>query len=141
MPQTWPVENPDIRWKQRLESFGQALEELTEAVDLARTRTLSKIERQGLIQAFEFTHELAWKTLKDLLQERGAIYVMGSKDATREAFAAGLIDDGAVWMDMIKDRNRTTHTYNVTTATAIAEVVVSTYHGSLEKLHAKLQKL
>ena len=93
------------RWVRRFNNFVKAFAQLEEAVKLSRQRELSKLEQQGLIQAFEYTHELAWKTMKDFLEERGAQNIYGSKDATREAFKAGLIDNGEVWMEMIQSRN------------------------------------
>jgi nucleotidyltransferase substrate binding protein (TIGR01987 family) len=86
--------NLDIRWQQRFHNFSKALSQLAEAVELAGQRELSKLEEQGMIQAFEFTHEMAWNTLKDFLESRGAQNIYGSKDATREAFKAGLIENG-----------------------------------------------
>ena len=106
------MSDQDIRWIQRFAHYSQAFSQLKEAVELAHTRRLSKLEEQGLIQAFEFTHELAWNTLKDFLEERGAHDLYGSRDATREAFKRGLIENGEAWMDMIKSRNLTSHTYN-----------------------------
>ena len=100
----------DIRWIQRFSHFTKALSQLREAVALAQERPLSKLEEQGLIQAFEFTHELAWNTLKDFLGGRGVQNLYGSKDATREAFKTGLIENGEAWMDMIQSRNLTSHT-------------------------------
>ena len=80
---------------------------------LAERRDLSDLERQGLIQAFELTHELAWNTLKDFLAARGSSEKLyGSRDATRAAFAAELIEDGEAWMMMIEHRNESSHTYN-----------------------------
>lgn len=83
-------QNPDVRWRQRLQSFRKAFSQLSGAAALAQERKLTDLERQGLIQAFEFTHELAWNTLKDFLESHGALNLYGSKDATREAFAKGL---------------------------------------------------
>ena len=71
----------DIRWKQRFNNFLKALQTLTEAVELAQQRPLSKLEQQGLIQGFEFTHELAWNVLKDYLEEQGFVGIIGSKNA------------------------------------------------------------
>jgi nucleotidyltransferase substrate binding protein (TIGR01987 family) len=120
-------QNPDVRWRQRLQSFRKAFSQLSKAAALAKERELSDLEQQGLIQAFEFTHELAWNTLKDFLESRGAINLYGSKDATREAFAKGLIEDGDLWMRMIASRTQTSHTYNEQTADEIAEAIVSEY--------------
>src|SRR5213080_2819600 len=123
----------DIRWIQRFNHFNKALSQLSEAAALAKERPLSKLEQQGLIQAFEFTHELAWNTLKDFLESRGTSNIFGSKDATREAFAAGLIDNGDAWMQMIESRNATTHTYDEKTADAIAQAILSRYVPEFEK--------
>jgi len=90
------MENKDIRWIQRFNNYTKALAQLEKAVLLAKTRPLTDIEKQGLIQAFEFTHELAWKVMKDYLKEIGGIKTIGSKDTTREAFAAELITDGDI---------------------------------------------
>jgi len=126
-------QNPDVRWCQRLHSFRKAFGKLSEAADLAKQRKLSDLEQQGLIQAFEFTHELAWNTLKDFLESRGAVNLYGSKDATKQAFARGLIENGKAWMEMVTSRNRTSHTYNEKTAAVIAEAITSTYVAEFEK--------
>ena len=89
----------DVRWIQRFNNFTQAFAQLSEAVTVARERPLSRLEEQGLIQAFEFTHELAWNTVKDFLQSRGARDLYGSRDTTRQAFKAGLIEDGEALED------------------------------------------
>jgi nucleotidyltransferase substrate binding protein (TIGR01987 family) len=131
----------DIRWIQRFNHFIKALSQLKEAVTLARERPLSKLEEQGLIQAFEFTHELAWNTLKDFLEERGVQNLYGSRDATREAFKTGLIGNGEVWMNMIQSRNLTSHTYEEAIATEIASAIRSTYFTEFEALRIKLEEL
>lgn len=110
----------DIRWKQRFSNYHKALETLRRAVVLSEQRPLSELEQQGLIQGFEFTHELGWNVLKDYLENQGISGLVGSRDATRAAFKNGLILEGEAWMDMIKARNLTSHTYN----TAIAEGIV-----------------
>lgn len=90
---------------------------------------VSELEAQGLIQRFEFTHELAWNVLKDYFEYQGNIDITGSRDATREAFNKGLIDDGDGWMEMIKSRNKSSHTYNEETAKEIVNNVVEWYYG------------
>jgi nucleotidyltransferase substrate binding protein (TIGR01987 family) len=131
----------DIRWQQRLVNYQQALGSLTAAVELSRQRPLSDLEQQGLIQAFEFTHELAWNCLKDYLQYQGEQNLMGSRDATRKAFSVGLIAEGEVWMDMIASRNRSTHTYNKATANQISEAITARYHPLFCQLADRLQAL
>jgi len=115
------------RWKQRLQNYQQALERLREAVELSRLRPLSRLEQQGLIQAFEFTHELAWNLMKDYLAYQGTPDLGGSRDASQAAFALGLISDGEGWMEMISSRNQTSHTYNQAVADAIAGLITGRY--------------
>lgn len=133
--------NNNIRWIQRLSNFHKALIQLQEAVTLSQTRKLSNLEKQGLIQCFEFTHELAWKTLKDFLEEHGTtIEIYGSKDATREAFKLGIIEDGQTWMDMIKSCNQTSHIYDEKTAEEIVLQVVKNYYPLLSLLGKVLEE-
>ena len=122
----------DIRWVQRFSNFRKAFAQLDEARDLATQRRLSRLEKQGLIQSFEYTHELAWNVLKDFLVSRGAQDLYGSKDVTREAFSAGLIENGEVWMEMIQSRNQTMHTYNETTAEAIYAAILTSYVAAFQ---------
>ena len=131
----------DIRWMQRFNHFTKALSQLKEAVALAQKRPLSKLEEQGLIQAFEFTHELAWNTLKDFLEDRGVQDLYGSRDATRQAFKTGLIQNGEGWMNMIQSRNLSSHTYDEATAAQIASAIITTYFSEFEKLRIKLEKM
>jgi nucleotidyltransferase substrate binding protein (TIGR01987 family) len=124
----------DIRWKQRLHNFNNVLKTLTEASALAQQRPLTQLEMQGLIQGFEFTHELAWNVLKDYLESKGYSGLIGSRDATRTAFKNELIADGEVWMDMIKDRNQTTHTYNLKVAERIAQDILQRFYPAFVAL-------
>lgn len=131
----------DIRWMQRFNHFQRALAVLEEAVALAASRKLSNIEQQGLIQAFEFTHELAWNTLKDFLESRGAGTLYGSRDTTRASFERNLIADGETWMDMINSRNLTSHAYNEATAIRIAAAICDSYVKEYRALRATLERL
>lgn len=135
------MRNPDVRWIQRFENFNKALLQLEDAVALAGRRELSGLERQGLVQAFEFTHELAWNTLKDFLEERGQTGIYGSRDATRAAFAAGLVGDGDLWMRMIASRNQTTHTYNEETVEDICGAIIRNYAPAFQGLKETLSRL
>ncbi|MDP5101395.1 MAG: nucleotidyltransferase substrate binding protein [Nonlabens sp.] len=118
----------DIRWIQRLSNYKKALSTLTSAVNLDRDRKLSELERQGLIQAFEYTHELAWKVMQDFFVNQGNTEIRGSRDATREAFSTDLISDGDSWMDMIVKRNLTSHTYNEEISEEIYKSIVNNFH-------------
>jgi nucleotidyltransferase substrate binding protein (TIGR01987 family) len=131
----------DIRWQQRLNNYEKALSLLTDAVELSRQRELSDLEKQGLIQAFEFTHELAWNTLKDFLEYKGQSGIYGSRDATRKAFELELIEDGDSWMQMIQNRNRSSHTYNQKVMQEIIEAILTAYHQQFLLLADKLNKM
>ncbi len=135
------VRDPDVRWRQRFQSFGKAFGQLARAAATAKERDLSELEQQGLIQAFEFTHELAWNVLRDFLESRGANGFYGSKDVTREAFAKGLIEDGEAWMEMIQSRSRTSHTYNEETADQIADAILSRYLPAFETFVRRFTEL
>ena len=132
------MEHKDIRWIQRCNNYKKALDQLQEAVELMKKRELSRLEKQGVIQAFEYTHELAWKTLKDFLENRGVTDLYGSKDTTKEAFKLGLIQNGEAWMQMIKSRNLTSHTYDESTADDIILLIKDLYFGEFEKLRIRM---
>ncbi len=128
----------DIRWKQRFSNFKKALIQLEEAVMLSEQRDLTKLEKQGVIQAFEFTHELAWNVLKDFLEDQGNQNIKGSKDATREAFKVSLITDGEKWMAMIQSRNLSSHTYDEETANSLAVAIIHDYFPLFQVLKSEL---
>ena len=128
----------DVRWKQRLENYGKALSQLNKFL---MQKELNELEEQGLIQSFEYTHELAWKTKRDFLISRGVDNLFGSKDTAREAFKLGLIEHGDVWMDMIKSRNLTSHTYNEVISARIIKQIKTCYHTEFKALYKKLTLL
>lgn len=130
----------DIHWKQRFDNFGKAFLELREAVDLAAARPLSKLEKQGAIQGFGYTHELAWNVLKDYLEYQGIVGLIGSRDTTRAAFQRGLIDDGEAWMEMIKSRNLTSHAYDRATADGIYTAILERFFDQFQKLHREFTR-
>ena len=127
----------DIRWQQRFFNYKQALAQLE---TFFQPPALNEREQQGLIKAFEFTFELAWNTLRDLLRSQGDATLLGSRDTLREAFRLGLIADGEAWMLMIQDRNLTSHTYNRSTADAIAVNISGRYLACFQQLGARLDQ-
>ncbi len=131
----------DIRWEQRFNNYLKAFHSLRRAVELAATRDLSELEQQGLVQGFEFTHELAWNVLKDYLEEQGVSGIIGSKNATREAFKNGLIEDGEAWMEMIKSRNLSSHTYNPEIAEEIVKAILTRFYPAFAQLAQKFTSL
>jgi nucleotidyltransferase substrate binding protein (TIGR01987 family) len=132
---------PDVRWLQRFQNFERALAQLERAVQLSRQRGLSELERQGVLHVFESTHELAWNVMKDFLEESGQSGIYGSRDATRAALAAGLIENGDLWMRMIASRNQTKHTYNEETVEDICAAIVNEYAGAFANLQRSMADL
>ena len=131
----------DIRWEQRFSNYIKALDKLTQSVDYINNNiekeesiadedldlVLEEMIKEGLIQRFEYTHELAWNVMKDYIDYQGNPGISGSRDATREAFQINLISNGQVWMDMIGSRNKTSHTYNEKTANEIYAKILNDY--------------
>lgn len=131
----------DIRWHQRLSNYNKALAQLNKAIRIANKRELSELEQQGLIQSFEFTHELAWNVMKDYFLYQGNSEIRGSRDATREAFKFDLINNGEIWMDMIMSRNKTTHTYDEDTANKIVSNILNDYVDLFNNFSYKMIEL
>jgi nucleotidyltransferase substrate binding protein (TIGR01987 family) len=131
----------DIRWKQRLQNYKKAILTVQDAVELSRQRSLSNLEKQGLIQGFEFTFELAWNVMKDFLEDEGITGIIGSKDAIRHAFNRGIIPDGQIWMDMLKDRNLSAHSYDEKTAEGLVHAIADTYYHQLSLFAEKMNAI
>jgi nucleotidyltransferase substrate binding protein (TIGR01987 family) len=128
----------DIRWLQRLHHFIKAFTQLTKFIEKG---SLNELEQQGLIQAFEYTYELAWNILKDYFENQGETNIHGSRDAFRLAFNRGLIDAGETWMNMIRSRALTSHTYNEDVANQIAADITDKYFPEFRSLRDKMESL
>lgn len=128
----------DVRWMQRFANFKKALSQLKKFVDKG---SLSELEEQGAIQAFEYTYELAWNVMKDFLEQQGQMDIYGSRDAIRKAFQLGLIIDGDKWMDAYVSRTKTSHTYNAETAREVVDAVLGVYYGLFKALREKMESL
>jgi nucleotidyltransferase substrate binding protein (TIGR01987 family) len=123
--------NEEVRWQQRFQNYLKALGQLNSA--LAKyDETAEALIKEGILQRFEFTHELAWKVMKDYLEYEGHQGITGSRSASRLAFSLGLVSDGQVWMDMIESRNRTVHTYDE----KVLEQEFSTVTDAIREKHA-----
>ena len=134
-----------IRWQQRFNNYRKALAKLTQAVELLseqinREEAVDELLQEGLIQRFEYTHELAWKVMKDYAEYQGYTDVRGSRDAIRKALEMGLIDDKR-WMETIEDRNLTVHNYDNEVATEIYENIMQAYHPLFLSFGLKMQSL
>lgn len=129
----------DIRWLQRYSNLQKAFSNLESAVELSIERQLSELEKQGLIQSFEFTFELCWKVLKDYL-EYMQVDVKFPRDVLKESFKYELISDGDLWMDMFNKRNLMAHTYDEKISNLSFELITTKYFAEIEKLIKLLAK-
>lgn len=134
------MDRQDIRWEQRFSNFKKALAKLEEVAASREYDSLSDLEKEGLIQRFEYTFELAWKTLQDLLEHKGYQDIAGPNPVLEQALKDGYITGEKQWRNMKKSRELTSHTYNSETADDIAESVVEEYYTLLKQLEQRLEE-
>ena len=127
------------RWLYRFDNYKRAFALLREAIETLETREMTQLEKEGTIQRFEFTWELAWKVMKDYLESQGVVFdTVTPSGVIKAAFAARFIEDGEVWMKTLDARNQMSHTYNIKTFEATINDIRSTYLPILDSLHMKL---
>jgi nucleotidyltransferase substrate binding protein (TIGR01987 family) len=127
----------DIRWHQRFLSLKKAFNQLERFI---AEEELNEMEEQGLIKAFEYTYELSWKTLQDLLKEKGYNDILGPKPVIEQSFQDGYITKGKEWLKMHNSRNLTTHSYDKETADEIVLQIRENYFGLFKELQIKLEE-
>lgn len=127
----------DYRWKKRLNSFSKALERLEESLN---QKDWQDLEKDGVIKRFEFTFELAWKTLQDFFESQGYKNIKGPKKVIQQAFEDGYIIDDQSWVDLLSDRNLMAHTYDKTHSDQVFEKIQNIYFQSLCDLFHILEK-
>jgi nucleotidyltransferase substrate binding protein (TIGR01987 family) len=130
------MKNKDIRWQQRFVNFSKAFKQLERFKEV---ESLNEMEKQGLIKAFEYTFELSWKTLQDLLKEKGYVDIVGPSPVIEQSFQDGYISDGIGWMRMHKSRNLTSHTYDEQIAEEIIKNIRNEYYDLLRDLRLRLE--
>ena len=127
--------NPDVRWKQRFQNFDRAFVLLREALEKGPA-ALNQLEKEGVIQRFEYSFELAWKTVKDFLEEGGIVFsTVTPRQVLKDAFAAKIIPEGQVWIDMLDHRNLLSHTYNFASFEKAVEAITTRYLPAMDTLH------
>jgi len=128
----------DTRWLQRFENFDRALTLLRDA--LARgPNALNQLEKEGVVQRFEYTLELAWKTIKDYLEESGLVLTaVTPRQVVKDAFAARIVADGQAWIDMLDHRNLLSHTYDPVNFEQAVEAIHDRYLAALGQVHTLL---
>jgi nucleotidyltransferase substrate binding protein (TIGR01987 family) len=132
-------QNPDIRWKQRFQNFDRVFVLLRDALENGPD-ALNQLEKEGVIQRFEFSFELAWKTLKDFMEQDGFVFAtITPRQVLKDAFAAKILPDGQVWIDMLDHRNLLSHTYNLAKFEEAVKAVHERYLDAFDQLHEFLQ--
>lgn len=126
----------DIRWKQRFQNFERSFLFFSKS---CKYESYDELQGAGLVQSFEFTFELAWKTLKDYLQEQG-LEVQFPREVIKQAFATQLIKDGKLWIEMLDKRNQLTHTYNQEQAKRAVQTIRGTYFSPIEQVYREMKK-
>jgi nucleotidyltransferase substrate binding protein (TIGR01987 family) len=121
----------DIRWQQRLHNFNKAMNHLGNALQIEQP---DLVQKAGIIQLFEMSFELAWKLLKDFLEEQGFLDVKSPRAALKKAFEIGLIAHGHEWMQLLEDRNLTAHTYDEEKATEMEQLIDAKYYPIMKDL-------
>jgi nucleotidyltransferase substrate binding protein (TIGR01987 family) len=126
----------EARWQQRLDNFGRALKQLESACGQDK---YTDLERAGLVQMFEFTMELAWKTLKDLLFYEG-FETKTPRETLRRAFEAGYLteDETEALLDALAKRNLLSHTYDERTAEEAERLIKNTFAPAFRALYDRL---
>jgi nucleotidyltransferase substrate binding protein (TIGR01987 family) len=135
-----PMMTPDIRWKQRFQNFERGYLLLCEALEQGPAR-LSALEKEGVIQRFEYTFELAWKTVKDYLEHEGlTISPLTPREVIKQGYAAQVLEEGQTWIEMLDHRNLLSHTYDFSTFEKAVEAIHGIYLPELGRLHAFLER-
>ena len=131
----------DVRWMQRYDNYHKACGRLTEVTEGLAMESLSELEKEGLIQRFEYTVELAWRVLQDLLLFKGYEFMTGPNGTLKMAFEDGLITNHDVWRRMAKSRNTLSHVYDESEVIPILRLIFSDYAPLLKELDSKLEVL
>jgi nucleotidyltransferase substrate binding protein (TIGR01987 family) len=130
---------PDIRWQQRFQNFDRAFKLFQSALQERPLDAYSALEQEGIIQRFEYAYELAWKTMKDYLQASGVVISpVTPREVIKQAYAANLLTDGQVWVDMMLHRNQLSHTYDFSKFRQVLEAAMDRYGPAMQALHTWL---
>lgn len=105
------IGNQDIRWKQRFQNYEKAFHRLSRAINVVKATPDDDLLQSGLVQTYEYTFELAWKTLKDYLESEGFI-LRSPRETIRQGFQSGYITNAEDWLQALSDRNLTVHIYD-----------------------------
>ena len=127
------------RWQYRFDNYKRAFSLLREAVEENAERPLSQLEKEGVIQRFEYSMELAWKVMADYLEHDKVVFdTKTPRIVVRKAFEANLISDGQTWMDALDARNKMSHTYDFKKFEVVIADIQSKYLTAMDDLYTRL---
>ena len=135
------MEGKQPKWLERLSIFSNAVARLAEVIELRKQRPLNQFECDSLIKRFEFSYEMAWKLMMSYEKENGITELLGSKDVVRQAYRMSLIENGEAWLEMIDDRNKTSHLYDEEMAADVIDEIVNTYYALFFELKSKMDEI
>ncbi|WP_413526730.1 nucleotidyltransferase substrate binding protein [Marinilactibacillus psychrotolerans] len=130
----------EIRWKQRFNNLTLAYNQLNEGMNLYHNRSMSRLEKEGLIQRFEYTFELVWKTLKDYLESEGE-FIRSPRETLKVAFQYEILGNGTIWLEMLENRNFLIHTYSEETFEFALNKIINEYFKEICQIYEKLESL
>lgn len=130
----------DVRWKQRFQNFDRAFVLLRAAMEKG-PGALNPLEKEGVVQRFEYSFELAWKTIKDYLEHGGLVFAtVTPRQVLKDAYSARILSDGRVWMEMLDHRNLLSHTYDLVAFEKAVEAIHRIYLPAIAQVHEFLLK-
>lgn len=129
------------KWLNRLDTFKNAIRRLAEVIDLSNERKLNQFEYDSLIKRFEFSFEMAWKLMMSYERDNGVDELRGSKDVVRQAYRMSIITNGEAWLEMIDDRNKTSHLYDEDMASDVIDEIIHTYYPLFIELQNKMDEI
>lgn len=135
------MEERKPKWGERLTTYQNAIDRLTEVITLSRQHPLNQFERDSLVKRFEFSYEMAWKLMMSYEKDNGITEILGSKDVIRQAFRLSIVKNGEAWLEMVDARNRTSHLYDEEMATDAADEIIHTYYPLLVELRDVMAEL
>ena len=135
------MEERKPKWGERLSTYQNAIDRLTEVITLSRQHPLNQFERDSLVKRFEFSYEMAWKLMMSYEKDNGITEILGSKDVIRQAFRLSIVKNGEAWLEMVDARNRTSHLYDEEMATDAADEIIHTYYPLLVELRDVMAEL
>ncbi|RGN37415.1 nucleotidyltransferase substrate binding protein [Bacteroides oleiciplenus] len=128
------TDNQDIRWKQRFQNYEKAFNRLSRAIEIVRITPDDDLLQSGLVQTYEYTFELAWKTLKDYLEMEGFL-LRSPRETIRQGFQSGYITNAEDWLQALADRNLTVHIYDDEIIARVLKDIYERYFFILQEFY------